>query len=432
MTEAPAPGSELGAWLEYLEQLDPARIELGLERTSTVLRALGLDAPPFRVFTIGGTNGKGSVAAYVAALLGAAGRGPVGVYTSPHLIDYRERISLGGRWVEAGELVAAFETVEARRAGTPLTYFEFGTLAALEVFRRAGVREAVLEVGLGGRLDAVNALEPAVAAVVSVDLDHQQWLGGDRDSIGREKAGIFRRGVAAVIGDRAPPAGLLEAAESRGSDIWLIGRDFDAEPVDTATWRYRGRNATLGPLSAPGIPGDHQRDNAAVALAMLEAVEPSLSGDARSFGHALRATRLAGRIERRRDAKDVEWVLDVAHNPAAARVLRAWLEQAPPRRTRAVLGMLGDKDAAAVAGELATVVDAWYLGGLGGPRGQGVEMLAERLAATVSAPVLCDNIRQAVARAAHDARRGERIVVFGSFHTLVEALASGLVPPEAS
>jgi dihydrofolate synthase/folylpolyglutamate synthase len=427
LIDRPSPGAGLPAWLDYLERLDPNRIALGLERTRSVLERMALISPPFRVISVGGTNGKGSVAAYLAALLQAAGRRPVGVYTSPHLLDYRERIVIGGCPVEVATLVSAFETVERARGDTPLTYFEFGTVAALEVFRRAGVRDAVLEVGLGGRLDAVNALDAVAAAVVSVSLDHQDWLGNDRDRIGREKAGIFRAGHAAIIGDRDPPWGLLEVAQAAHADIRLIGRDFEVE-AGTGGWTYHGRERTLGPLPEPGIPGLHQRDNAAVALALLEAVEPQALPVTQALGTALAGVRLGGRLECRRDDRDVEWVLDVAHNPAAATTLAEWLKQAPTRRTRAVFAMLRDKDARAVAAVMSPCIDTWYLAGLTGSRGQSVGELSARTAGVISEPILWDNIAEAIADAVRDARPSERIVVLGSFHTLAQAFASGLVP----
>ena len=428
MIDAPAPGAGLGAWLDYLERLDPNRIELGLERVRGVLRSLDLLEPPYRVFTVGGTNGKGSVAAYLAALLHATRHGPVGVYTSPHLTDYRERITLDGQWVDEALLVSVFEAIEAARGAVPLTYFEFGTVAALEVFRRAGMREVVLEVGLGGRLDAVNAIDPDVAAVVSVDLDHQRWLGNDRDSIGREKAGIFRAGVPAVIGDRAPPQGLLDAADELGAKPLRIGRDFEAEPLADGAWAYRGVTVTLQPLFEPGIRGLYQRDNAAVALAMLELVEPGALSGREAIAEALHGARLAGRLDYRLGDEDIEWILDVAHNPAAARVLAAWLGGAASRRTHAILGMLIDKDAVSIAGILAPHIDSWHLAGLGGARGQSATELAARVADEISAPVLWDNIGKAVAGVAQMARPGERIVIVGSFHTLAGALATGLIP----
>ncbi len=432
MSEAPAPGATLSAWLDYLDQLDPNRIELRLERVRKVLDALHLRKPPYRVFTIGGTNGKGSVATYLEAVLRASGHGPVGVYTSPHLLDYRERITLDGRWVDEATLVSVFENIERARGEVPLTYFEFGTVAALDIFRRTGMREAVLEVGLGGRLDAVNAIDPDAAAVVSVDLDHQRWLGNDRDSIGREKAGIFRAGTPAIVGDRSPPAGLVDAANSLDAHLLSIGRDFDAEPLAAGGWRYRGKTSTLQPLPEPGIPGAFQRDNAAVALAMLEAVEPVAVSKTDEIGAALHEAHLAGRLERRFGHGDVEWVLDVAHNPAAARVLARWLAEASRRRTYAVLGMLSDKDAALIARILAPHIDSWHLAGLEGTRGQSAEALAARIGGEISAPVLWDNIGKAVAGVAQTARPGERIVIVGSFHTLAEALATGLIPAEYS
>jgi len=432
LSEAPASGATLSAWLDYLDQLDPNRIELRLERVRKVLSALHLLEPPYRIFTIGGTNGKGSVATYLAAMLSASGYGPVGVYTSPHLIDYRERITLDGQWVDEATLVSAFEAIERERGEVPLTYFEFGTVAALEVFRRSGVHEVVLEVGLGGRLDAVNAIDADAAAVVSVDLDHQQWLGNDRDSIGREKAGIFRTDRPAIVGDRSPPQGLIDSANSLGAKMLLIGRDFDAEPLAEGAWRYRGHASILEPLPEPGISGVFQRDNAAVALALLEAVIPEALSKADEIGAALHGAHLAGRLECRLDQEDVEWVLDVAHNPAAARVLARWLADAPGRRTHAVLGMLGDKDATEITRILAPHIDTWHLAGLGGARGQGAEELAARVGDEISAPVLWDNIAKAVAGVAQTARPGERIVIVGSFHTLAEALATGLIPAEYS
>ncbi|MGH8160792.1 MAG: bifunctional folylpolyglutamate synthase/dihydrofolate synthase [Gammaproteobacteria bacterium] len=415
----------LAAWVERLDTLDPTRIKLGLARPRAVLARMELSPPPFRVATIGGTNGKGSTVAYLAAFLRRAGLGPVGAYTSPHLLDYRERIVIDGRMIAAADLVAAFEAVEQARGETPLTYFEFGTLAALEAFRRTAVRWAVLEVGLGGRLDAVNALDAEAAAVVSIGLDHQQWLGSDRDSIGREKAGIFRADRAAIVGDRDPPAGLLEVAAERGADVWLIGRDFDATKEGSG-WRYRGRSLERSPLPLPAMPGRLQCDDAAVALALFEAVAAERLPGPADLAAVLGSTQLPARIEVRHG--EIEWVLDVAHNPQAAAALGEWLARAEPRKTVAVFGMLADKDAAAVAAALAPRIERWFLAPLGGRRGQSATALADKTAAAIRDPVLCENMVQAVAAAAQAARGGERIVVFGSFHALEEALASGLIP----
>lgn len=420
-----ASGSPLAAWIERLNGLDPARMELGLERVAEVLDRMRLVPPPFRVATVGGTNGKGSVVAYLSAWLQAAGMGPVGRYTSPHLLDYRERIAIDGRMIAADRLVAAFEAVERSRGRVPLTYFEFGTLAALEAFRRAGVVSAVLEVGLGGRLDAVNALDADAAAVVSVGLDHQQWLGNDRDSIGREKAGIFRPGRPAVIGEAAPPAGLLEAAQRCGADIRLKGRDFQA--VDArAGWHYQGRAVARGPLPEPAMGGVWQRGNAATALALFEALAPDRVPPGDELAPVCRRLRLAGRMDRR--PGEIEWVLDVAHNPQAAAMLAGWLKAQTPRRTLAIFAILVDKDAAAVAAALAPAVARWFLAPLGGKRGQDAEEVARKTAGILHAPVLCENVTSAVRAARENAREGDRIVVFGSFHTLQEALTTGLIP----
>lgn len=424
----PATRTALAAWIERLNALDPARMELGLARVTRVLERMDLRRPPFRVVTIGGTNGKGSTVAWLAAFLERAGLGPIGAYTSPHLCDYRERIAIGGEPIAPDELVAAFEAVEAARVEVPLTYFEFGTLAALEAFRRARVGWTVLEVGLGGRLDAVNALDAEAAAVVSVGLDHQQWLGDDRDSIGREKAGIFRTGRTAVIGDRAPPVGLLDAARECGAELRLIGRDFDTL-ADEDGWCYRGRALERAGLPAPAMRGRFQRDNAAVALALFEALEPERVPTSAELARVLTGLRLPARIEVRRG--EIEWVLDVAHNPEAAAVLADWLGEAEPRRTFAVFAMLADKDAAAVAGALAPRIARWFLAPLAGRRGQDAAQLARKTRAAISDPVLCDNMPAALNAAMKEARGGDRIMVFGSFHTLEEALATGSIPEAA-
>lgn len=424
MTEAAA--AALAAWLQRLDRRDPTRIEPGLERIGVVLDRLRLRPPPFRVLSVGGTNGKGSVVAYLSNLLVRAGAGPVGAYTSPHLGTYGERMAVDGRPLGAAPLVAAFEAVQESAQGISLTYFEFATAAALQAFRTAAVRVAVLEVGLGGRLDAVNALDAEAAAVVSVGLDHQEWLGTSRDAIGREKAGIFRRGRPAIVGDRDPPSGLLESTRTVGAELRCIGRDFDAVAAADG-WHFRAAGVDIGPLPEPGIRGPRQRDNAAVALALLQCFLPALP-PVQVLAPALASSRLAGRIDRR--AGEVEWLLDVAHNPDAAAALGEWLEQAPRRRTLAVFAMLGDKDAAGVAAAVAGRIDRWYLAGLGGRRGQSAGTLAERVAAAVRDPVLCDNIREAVGAAAQAAGPGDRILVFGSFHTVGEALATGRIPAE--
>jgi len=406
----------LAEWLAWQERLHPREIDLGLERVRAVLAAMGLERPCCRVITVGGTNGKGSCVATLEALALAAGL-RVGAYTSPHLLRYNERIRIHGREVDDVELVDAFEAVEAGRGATSLSYFEFGTVAALEIFRRRGLELAVLEVGLGGRLDAVNALDPDIAVVTSVGLDHVEWLGPDRESIGREKGGIFRPGRPAVIGDRDPPMTLLRAA---GTDALRIGEDFDWSE-DGAGWRWRNRRFELpglprGPLGAPAL-----LDNAACAIAAFDALQP-LEGESRLLRRALPRIELRGRLQR--IPGEIEWWLDVAHNPDGAAVLAGALAAAPTSgRTFAVIGMLADKDVAAVASALDPCVDRWFVATLPESRGLEAAALAQRIAPRVRGSINESASPAAACESAHSAARpGDRIVVCGSFHTVGPAL----------
>jgi dihydrofolate synthase/folylpolyglutamate synthase len=407
---------DLAAWLEWQERLHPTEIELGLERVRAVLAAMGLDSPPFRVVTVGGTNGKGSCVATLEALALEAGFA-TGAYTSPHLRRYNERIRVDGREVSDAELVAAFEAVESARGATSLTYFEFGTAAAFEIFRRRGVALAVLEVGLGGRLDAVNALDAEVSVVTSIGLDHMEWLGPDRESIGREKAGIFRPGRPAIIGDRDPPVSLLQAA---GPGALRLGRDFDWYE-EGAGWRWRSAALELpglprGPLQAPAL-----LDNAACAIAAFDALAPLRDTPALP-ARALRRIHLLGRLQR--VPGEVEWWLDVSHNPDGAGVLAGALAAAPiPGSTFAVLGMLADKDAEAVATALDPCIDRWIAATLPPPRGLEAAVLARRISPRVRTAVeTAPSVRAACEAARAAARPGDRVVVCGSFHAVGPAL----------
>jgi dihydrofolate synthase/folylpolyglutamate synthase len=407
---------DLAAWLDWQERLNPAGIELGLERIDAVLETMGLARPRYRIVTVGGTNGKGSCVAMLEALAREAGW-VTGAYTSPHLVRYNERVRVNGGDVSDTELIGAFEAVEAARGEIRLSYFEFGTAAALEIFRRRGVQLAVLEVGLGGRLDAVNAVDPEVAVVTSIGLDHCEWLGPDRESIGREKGGIFRPGRPAVIGDRDPPVTLLQAA---GTDALCLGRDFDWVAEGPA-WRWHSAGLTLpglppGPFAAPAL-----RDNAACAIAAFAALQP-LAEQPGLVARALGRVRLSGRLQR--VPGPVEWWLDVAHNPDGARVLAGALAATPATgRTLAVIGMLADKDAAAVATALEPEIDHWLAASLPPPRGLPAEELARRLALRSRAPLeRLPSVEAACARALALARPGDRVVVCGSFHAVGPAL----------
>lgn len=402
----------LADWLEWLERLHPRAIDLGLERVGRVARALGVDRPRVPVLTVAGTNGKGSVCAMLEAILAAEGV-RVGVYTSPHLRRFNERVRIAGEHATDGALCEAFARVERARAETSLTAFEFATLAALDLFARAGVDCLVLEVGLGGRLDATNIVDPDVAIVTSVGLDHAEWLGSDLDAIAREKAGIARAGRPLVCGEAAPPAGLLEAAAALGARVVRPGAGFGFARAADGTWRWRSADAAWEALPPPALEGGYQVGNAATALAALVAAGYRPARDALAAG--LRGARVPGRFEVRAGA--VETVLDVAHNPAAAAMLGATLAARPCRgRTLAVLAMYADKDAAGVVATLSAVIDAWLVAGLPGPRGRPAGEL-ERTVSAAGATVVHAAAEPLAAyhRARALARPGDRIVVAGSF-----------------
>ena len=425
----------LDAWLEWQQTLHPRAMDLGLERVSRVLGRTGWRAPDVPVLTVGGTNGKGSCVAMIAALLAAAGY-RVGTFTSPHLVDYRERIRVDGVPVSAASLVAAFERIAAALGPDTLTFFEFNTLAALLVFETACPDALVLEVGMGGRLDAVNVVDPDVAVIVSVGLDHMEWLGPDIESIGREKAGILRAGRPAVVGTPTPPRSVLEVADAVGADLRLRGRDFDATARDDGRWDYRDRDGRLDALPEPGLTGVAQVGNAAVALAALRALASRLPLARAAVERGLAGVRLAGRFQRLTDPRGFQWVLDVAHNEDSARTLATNLRQwSVSGRTLAVCGMLADKDVGQVAGQLGDVVDRWYAASTDGPRGLAAAELAARAAGAGVTMDPAGGVVTALEAAAAAARPGDRVVVFGSFHTVGPAIrhlaATGRAPPSA-
>ena len=411
----------LDAWLAWQETLHPRAIDLGLERVAVVARRLGLDKPSCTTVTVAGTNGKGSSVAMLEAVLRAAGR-RVGAYTSPHLLHYNERIRIDGSEIDDASLMAAFERVDQARGDTTLSYFEFGTLAALLLFAEAGLDLQLLEVGLGGRLDAVNVVAADVALVTRVDLDHCDWLGDDRESIGREKAGIFRCGRPAIVADPRPPATLAETAAEVGADLRLRGRDFDIARLGAdGRWDWTGRKWRFQGLPAPALTGVHQYDNAAGVLAALEALPGGLAPAREAVAEGLAAVRLPGRLERR--AGRVPLLLDVAHNPDACARLASYLAANPvPGRTLAVLGVLADKDLADMLAPLRDRVDAWYAATTAGTRGLSAEALAMRLRDAGIEPAGQGRVAALVTELQRAAVPGDRILVFGSFLTVAEAL----------
>lgn len=420
---------QLEQWLEWQQRLHPTTIELGLERVSRVLARTGWRRPAVPFITVGGTNGKGSCVAMLDALLRAGGYRVV-TFTSPHLVDYRERIRVDGAMVSAASLIAAFERIADALGPDSLTFFEFNTLAALLVAETAGPDVVVLEVGLGGRLDAVNAVDPDVAVVVSVGLDHMDWLGPDAESIGREKAGIFRAGRPAIYGSPNPPHSVRETAAQVGARLFVRGEDFQGIVREDGTWDLRVHDEVREErLPLPALAGQVQVANAATALMALDGVSSCLLLPRTAIDRGLATVALAGRLQRIDDARGFHWILDVAHNPAAAAALAVHLQDQPVTgRTFAVCGMLGDKNVEGVVAQLAAAVDAWFAADAEGPRALGAADLVRRAEEAGVCMEPNGSVAQAMSAAAARARPGDRIVVFGSFHTVGPALVALGVP----
>jgi len=423
----PAPSASLEQWLDYQLRVHPREMELGLERVAKVWRRMGAPAAAPIVITVAGTNGKGSTIAFLEAMLSADGK-RVGAFTSPHLLRYNERVRVDGQDVGDPGLIDAFGLIDAARGDTPLTYFEFGTLAALWIFAASGLDVALLEVGLGGRLDAVNIVDADVAIVTTIDLDHQDWLGEDREAIGREKAGVFRRGRIAISGEKHPPASLIGHASAVGAPLWIAGRDFVVTTAgDGWQWIARGQSAAVAgaapiDLPFPSLEAPCQVDNAAAAVAALHALRERLGWNPRAIADGVRDARVPARLQR--FGSSPELIVDVAHNPQAAGMLAMWLQRHPRSgRTLAVFGALADKDVAGVVDALAPFVDAWFLAGLDrdSPRGLDVARLRERLGIQLAATVSPD-VANALDAAWRTAQPGDRVIAFGSFFVASAAL----------
>ena len=427
--------STLAEWLAHCERLHPKTIDLSLERVQRVRARLSVDfACP--VFTVAGTNGKGSTCAMLEAILRASGY-RVGVYTSPHLVHFEERCRVDGEMIEAAQLLPHFAAVEAARADETLTYFEFTTLVILRLLAGAELDAVVLEVGLGGRLDAVNLIDTDCAILTSIDLDHMDYLGPDRESIGREKAGILRPGRPAIVADPLPPRSVLDQAREIGADLWRAGIDFNFQG-DPQQWGWAGRARRHHGLAYPALRGANQLLNASGVLAALEAMRPRLPVTAQAVRNGLAMVELPGRFQI--VPGEPTLVLDVAHNPHAVSTLTANLDQMGYHpRTHAVFGAMKDKDIESMFARMLVLVDRWYFSALPTPRAASVEELVARharaLAArpaglaplpphephgTYSAP------RTALLAALDAADPADRIVVFGSFFTVGGVLADGL------
>ena len=412
----------LAAWLEWQAGLNPKSIDLGLDRIRAVWQGLGSPDLGAAVISVAGTNGKGSSVAFIEAMLHAAGY-RCGCYTSPHLVDYNERVRVDSQPVDDAALCEAFERIDRARGDVALTYFEFGTLAALLVFSDAELDAVVLEVGLGGRLDAVNLVDADVALICSIALDHQDWLGNDLESIGREKAGIMRTGRPAVFAGRDMPASIREHAGRIGAELHVAGEDYRIER-HADHWDLVAGQRVRRALPVPGMRGAFQLDNAAGALLALSLLSERLPLDQTSIRTGLLAARVSGRFEVR--PGQPTWVFDVAHNPQAAQALDAALADMFVRGRRiAVCGMLDDKDAAGVATALRRRFDVWHTVDLSAqPRGTSAVELARRIEPVLDGlPVVCGATPEhTLAEIVAGGEPDDLVVVFGSFLTVGAAL----------
>ncbi len=413
----------LADWLAYLEQLHPTAIDMGLDRVRAVAARMAMTRPAPLVVTVTGTNGKGSTCAFIASLLNAQGL-KIGSYSSPHLLRYNERVLLSGREASDAELCEAFAVVEAARGEISLTYFEMGTLAAFWLFERAGLDAVVLEVGLGGRLDAVNIVDADLAVITNIGLDHADWLGNSRESVAYEKAGILREGKPALCGDLDPPQPLLDHANSLSAPLLLRGRDFDLA-MGAGDWHWRGVDAAGAPLELHGLPLlTLPMENAALALqayAML-----GLPWDPARLARALLQTRVVGRLDSRQvlwNGRRIALLLDVGHNPHAAAFLAQRLEQRPVVGTRrAVFGLLADKDLTGVLDALAPSISDWAVAPLPTPRTQSATQLAQALLERGASLSEYATIEQALDAQCARAESVDEILVFGSFYCVAAAL----------
>ncbi|NGY06219.1 bifunctional tetrahydrofolate synthase/dihydrofolate synthase [Solimonas terrae] len=407
----------LDAWLRRQESLNPKAVELGLDRVRRVAARLDLLRDSRYTLTVAGTNGKGSSATLAAGIYRAAGY-HVGLYTSPHVLRYNERVQIDGRPVSDAALCTAFDAIEAVRGDDLLTYFEFGTLAALWLFRKQRVDVQVLEVGLGGRLDAVNIIDADVALLTNVGLDHQDWLGDSREAIGREKAGIFRARRPVVVADPEPPQSVIDAATMLDAPRLQLGRDFNYGIGDDGRWTWIGKAEHWTQLPAPGLSGPMQYRNAAGVFTAIDAGQHRRPVRRDAFERALpRLQSLRGRGERYRGV-----LLDVAHNAEAAEVFAQLLGAQAPARRALVLGMLADKPVEAVARALVSVVDRFLVIGLPGPRGLTAAALQTRLRDAGISAQTCDNIGAALRCAREHAGAAGSVAVTGSFLTVAAAI----------
>jgi dihydrofolate synthase/folylpolyglutamate synthase len=411
----------LKGWLDWQESLHPLAIDLGLERAAQVYHAVNPDCVKPLTITVAGTNGKGSCIAYLEAIYRAQGY-RVGAYSSPHILKYNERIKIDGKPVADDKICEAFARIESVRGNTSLSYFEFGTLAALDIFWRSGLDVQLLEVGLGGRLDAVNIVDPDVSLITSIGIDHVDWLGATREAIGREKAGIFRAKIPAIVGDCDPPKSLLQSAVDKDARLYCIGRDFGYKK-QTTTWDWFAGARCISHIPEPGLKGEHQYRNASAAILAVEVLAKDLPVSDRSIRIGLKNIQLLGRFQLINDKIPV--LLDVGHNPEAVKTLVDYLNMTfPGKRIHAVFSMMKDKDIASVLEIMNPVVYDWFFAPLANPRAATEPLMREIFSQSPATRISFGftGFTEAFNAAKSQAREDDLLLVFGSFFLVSDCL----------
>ena len=420
---APQRFTTLAEWLAWFETLHPKKIDFSLDRICAVLEALGIATPRYRIVTVGGTNGKGSCVAILESIYLQAGY-KVGAFTSPHLWRFNERIRLGGANVSDTTLIGIFAHMDNARGPITLSYFEASAVAAMLHFAEQQVDVAILEVGMGGRLDAVNVYDADAALIVSIDLDHREYLGPDREAIGREKAGILRAGKPAIVGDADPPQSVLAMAAGLGAPLRYLGRDYGVE-AHARGLVYRRPAAAPRIFPRPPFGSSIQRANAAACITVVDALQDVLPIREEAIAAGISNARIAGRLDVRR-VDEVEWVFDVAHNPAAAAGLHDAVERLPRApRTLAVFGAMSDKDLASVLRPFIADVAEWLVAPVGSERGASVAQICDVLEELDARGVRAHaDVAAACAAARASASPRERVLAFGSFYLVGPAMSA--------
>lgn len=409
-------------WLSWQESLHPQTIDLGLERAGKVFQALNPKAIKPPTITVAGTNGKGSCIAFLEAMYRAQGY-KVGAYTSPHILKYNERIRIDAEPVSDQLIFDAFERIEAVRNDISLSYFEFGTLAALDIFSRSNLDIQLLEVGLGGRLDAVNIIDADVAVVTTICIDHIDWLGETREAIGQEKAGIFRAQKPAIVGDPEPPQSLLNSALTKQAELLRIGQEFSYQKNDS-DWDWLSAGKSLKHLPAPKLKGEHQYRNAAAVIQAIDKMQAVLPVSEQAIRDGLQQVHLAGRFQL--IDGDVPVLLDVGHNVQAVKTLLAYLADVfPDKRIQAIFTMMKDKDISGVINVLKPVIHHWFVAPVKNPRMASMAVFKEAFdqREVLNVSFDCTNLSDAVRAARKSAAKGDLILVFGSFFLVSEYLS---------